>query len=88
MFDRLVQNALWILCKLSQLRPKASVASNGRYAVFADIWFHIYDQVEPIIAQEADRIDYPYKLRVFDRMLWLIGQPNYIVDISTIRRLF
>lgn len=87
-FDRLVQNVLWILYKLSQFPPKVSTANSGRYATFADVWFQIYNQVKPIIAEEAERIGYPYKLRVFDRMLWVIGQRNYTVDISAIRRLF
>jgi hypothetical protein len=87
-FDRLVQGVLWILCKLCQVRPKEATANSGRYAAFADVWFQIYRQVKPIIAEEADRICYPYKLRVFDRMLWVIGQPNYVVDIAAIRRLF
>jgi len=87
-FDRFVQNVLWILCKLSQVRPNASTANSGRYAAFADVWFQIYSQVTPIIVEEADRIGYPYKLRVFDRILWVIGQPDYVVDITAIRRLF
>ena len=53
MFDRYVQSALWILCKLSQLCPKKSTASNGRYAGFADVWFQVYNQVEHIIAESG-----------------------------------
>ena len=80
-YDRYVQNALWIICKVVKLRPGNSVI-NDRYAAFADVWLKIYEEVEPIVTEHADKIGYPYKVRIFDRILWLIGQPNYFGNVT------
>ena len=83
-YDRYAQNALWVICKFAQIEPHD--AATG-YEAFADVWLKIYKQVEPIIATEARRIKYPYKVRVFDRVLWIIGQPYYSVN-GALARLF
>jgi len=80
-YDSYAQQALWILCKLAELHPTASV-SNDRYPSFADAWFQIYRQVEPIIGEYAAQVNYPYKVRILDRILWLIGRPGYTKNIT------
>jgi len=43
---------------------------------FVLIWRTLYDRYAP----SSDAIDnngYPYRVRIFDRILWLIGEPVY-----------
>jgi hypothetical protein len=38
------------------------------------VWLNLYRGVR---IDDARLGDYPYKVRVFDRILWIIGQPDY-----------
>lgn len=75
MFDSFAQRALWIISRLDRngaSYPRTNSAST--YIDFCSIWFYIYRTVE------FDKISidaYPYKVRVFDKILWIIGQPDY-----------
>ena len=45
------------------------------YDRFVAVWLDVYRRVESTI--EDRRLDgYPYKVRVFDKILWIIGQPD------------
>ena len=72
-YDAFAQNALYVLSRLAGITPEAS---GHRYTRFSDVWFTIYSHVKPVIDQ-ADLRGYSYKVRVFDRMLWILRTPNY-----------
>jgi hypothetical protein len=87
-YDRLAQNALWVMCKLARIQPTLDSKDN-RYETFSDVWLQIYAAVEGIITAEirSHISHYPYKVRVFDRILWSIGQPNYTGKVRLQRNL-
>jgi hypothetical protein len=74
MYDGFAQNSLWIISRLAGKCPRSP---NGhRYHLFADVWMQLYEEALP----EIERIDlrgYPYQVRVFDKILWIVGEPNY-----------
>jgi hypothetical protein len=82
LYDRFAQEALWMLSKLEpDLPPTAKDAS--KYGAFALIWLTLYDRHASSIAA-IDNRGYPYRVRIFDRILWLIGEPVY--GFSTVGR--
>lgn len=74
-YDRLAQDALWVLSKLEcgLLSPPRN---STKYAAFVFVWRSLYERYEQSIAAIDDR-GYPYRVRIFDRILWLIGEPVY-----------
>ena len=78
MYDRFVQEALWMLSKLEPDLPAVIDAphSASKYGPFALVWRTLYDRYAPSIAA-IDSSGYPYRVRIFDRILWLIGEPVY-----------
>ena len=48
----------------------------SKYGAFAVRWKFLYDRYAPAI-EAIDNKGYPYRVRIFDRILWLIGQPAY-----------
>jgi HTH-type transcriptional regulator/antitoxin MqsA len=73
LYDSYTQQMLWTISNLACIAP---VASGEKYLEFSDIWFQVYDRLEYLLDQER-LSGYPYKMRVFDRMLWIIGHPRY-----------
>lgn len=74
-FDSFAQRALWAISRLdhdSGSWPSASGPST--YTNFCSVWFHMYRSVK---FEEVSTNPYPYKVRVFDKILWIIGQPRY-----------
>jgi len=82
-YDTLTQNSVWILSRLADIGPTMVHSSSHRYSQFADVWLAMYNRVLPII-NEADLQSYLYPVRVFDKILWLIAQPNYNRDPTKI----
>ena len=78
LYDRFAQNAVWVLGRLTDIKPDSRFMKQ-RYAAFSYIWIKMYDEVLPLINQ-ADLKGYPNKVRVFDRILWIIGEENYNRD--------
>jgi hypothetical protein len=78
LYDRFAQEALWMLSKLEPGLPPVSEAPDGapKYAPFALMWRALYDRYAPSIAT-IDNKGYPYQVRIFDRILWLVGEPVY-----------
>ena len=74
LYDRYAKNALHAIAKLEEginliAEPKSE------YEQFVHVWKQLYDRYSGIIeSQEVD--SYPYRVRVFDVVLWLIGQPS------------
>jgi hypothetical protein len=72
-FDGYAERALQVIARITSMTPKQSGTS---YACFLDIWFQVYAVVSPVIDQ-ANLNGYPYKVRVLDRLLWHLGQPDF-----------
>jgi hypothetical protein len=75
LYDRFAQDALWILSKLESDLPLVPEGTT-RYGAFALIWQTLYDRYAVSVAA-IDNKGYPYRVRIFDRILWLIGEPTY-----------
>ena len=69
--DLNAERALRMLARIhAEYVPKAGT----RYETFIDAWTFFYSQIESVIA--LDQL-YPYKIRVFDRLLWWLGQDSF-----------
>jgi len=73
-FDSYTQRALWVLAKLEigiAARP-----SGANYYQFVSVWTQFYERyLDTISGLDAD--GYQYRVRVFDRILWMIGKDQY-----------
>jgi hypothetical protein len=77
MYDRFAQEALWMLSKLEPDLPTIPMNAS-KYGAFALIWRALYDKYAVAIS-EIDHRGYPYRVRIFDRILWLLGAPSYTI---------
>jgi hypothetical protein len=76
LFDSYAQRALWIISRLLDMDREPA---KDKYKRFLSVWLNLYRRVEHTISD--DLLDgYPYKVRVFDRILWIIGEPDYGVN--------
>lgn len=80
-FDGWARHALYIVSKIedgvtpiSERRPE--------YEQFVHVWKHLYTKYEWVLGS-LDMGTYPYRVRVFDRILWLIGRPSYQIEWAT-----
>ena len=76
-YDRNVRNTLHIIGKIEDGITTISEKS-PEYAQFVHVWKQLYARHEGTI-ENLDVGTYPYRVRVFDRVLLLIGQPTYRV---------
>jgi len=77
LYDSFAQEALWMLSKLEAGLP--AIPTNAtKYGAFALIWRALYDRYASSIAV-IDSKGYPYRVRIFDRILWLLGAPSYTI---------
>jgi hypothetical protein len=72
-FDKNAVSALRFISRVCHWSPGPN---ESEYARFVDVWFRAYDEVRPII-DKADLSDCPYKIRVFDSVLWYLGQDSF-----------
>jgi hypothetical protein len=84
LYDNFTQHSVWMISRLAGFSPKTEHKPMHRYGPFADVWLAMYNQVLPIIDQMDPQV-YPYRVRVFDKILYLIGEPNYNRDPSKVR---
>jgi hypothetical protein len=81
-FDGYALRALHVISRLSNMTIEKN---SSEYARFVDAWFQVYAKVEPVI-ELAHLDNYSYKVRVLDKFLWFLGQPNfettYKADVS------
>lgn len=68
MFDELAANTLGVLTRLEQLELPQNSTTYGR---FLGAWFAFYERTN---IQGRDLNGYPYPIRVFDKILWIVGQ--------------
>ena len=78
-YDNYAEQALQVISRLMPLNLREAEAQHSqaakRYAPFLDIWLQLYGELAPVIRGAA--ANYPYDVRVLDKMLWLIGRPGY-----------
>jgi hypothetical protein len=75
LYDRFAQEALWMLSKLEPNLPPIPKDA-PKYGAFTLIWRTLYDRYAPSIAA-VDNKGYSHRVRIFDKILWLIGEPVY-----------
>lgn len=74
LFDANAERALWSITRL--LRSKRPADQVSQYEKFVSIWLDVFQEVQHVI--DPTRLaGYPFKIRVFDRILWIIGEPAY-----------
>ena len=70
-YDKNARLSLTVLCRLAD----TPVRRQGRaYADFVEGWNALYEPVAPMIAERLNDCGYPYAIRVFDKILWILGQ--------------
>jgi hypothetical protein len=72
-FDNNAVSALRLISRLCRMAPGPK---QSEYASFVEVWFRVYNEVEPVISL-ADLSNCPYKVRVLDRLLWYLGQGSF-----------
>jgi hypothetical protein len=75
MFDSFAQRALWITSKIEKDIAPPDVAES-EYRKFAYWWRALFERYATTIAS-IDMQGYPYPVRIFDKILWIIGAPTY-----------
>ncbi len=74
MFDSYARCALWVLAKLEI--GIAAPPSEDDYYQFVSVWLQFYTRYLDAISS-LDTDGYPYRVRVFDNILWMIGKDQY-----------
>ena len=78
MLDGWTRNALYVISKIENgINPIAE--KTPEYEQFVHVWKQLYSKYKETI-ENLDIGTYPYRVRVFDRILWLIGRPSYQTD--------
>jgi len=77
MFDSYAQRALWVLAKLES-KIGAPSTDESAYRQFVSVWKQLYERYGAAI-NSLDMRDYKYRVRVFDRILWMIGKDQYTI---------
>ena len=74
-FDSFVQRALWVI---SKLEPDIALLpdNNPEYRKFVHLWKALNERYATTL-NNMDIGSYPYRVRIFDKILWLIGNPLY-----------
>jgi hypothetical protein len=74
-FDSFAQRALWVISKLEP-DIDALPGKNPEYRKFVHIWKALYDRYGRTL-EDIGIENYPYRVRIFDRILWIIGEPRF-----------
>jgi len=77
MFDSHAGRALWVLTKIESgiVAPPGGASD---YHQFVFVWTQFYEKYRDAISN-SDIRGYPYRVRVFDRILWMIGKDQYTI---------
>jgi hypothetical protein len=73
--DSYATRTLWVISKL-ELSMIPLAHNHTTYRQFVHVWRELYARHDATI-EALNHKGYPYRVRVFDRILWLIGQPQY-----------
>jgi hypothetical protein len=71
-FDDHAARALQVISRLLGIKAVKS----DKYECFLEVWFQVYGRIDAAIDASGLK-DYPYKVRVLDRLLWHLGQPSF-----------
>jgi hypothetical protein len=75
LFDSFVQRTLWIVSKIEMdIAPLDN--DKSEYRKFVCVWRALYERYSSAIAA-IDLQGYPYRVRIFDKILWIVGAPVY-----------
>lgn len=70
-YDGHAERALWAISRLLEL---PTPAPSTKYKRFLLMWLEVYSRVQI----DKTRLDgYPHTVRVFDKILWILGQPDF-----------
>jgi hypothetical protein len=75
LFDSFARRTLWVVSKLDG-GAIPTAAGSSEYRQLAHIWKALYARHAATIA-EIEMHGYPYRVRVLDVILWIIGSPGY-----------
>ena len=78
LYDRYAMNALHAIAKLEE-GINLIAETKPEYEQFVHVWKQLYERYKGTI-ESLEVGSYPYRVRVFDAVLWLIGQPSYRAD--------
>jgi hypothetical protein len=71
-FDSYAQRALYVISKLNGYKCE----DDSSYKDFIEVWDQAYAQVQSIV-ESPELGQYLYKVRIFDRFLWHLGQRKF-----------
>ena len=75
LYDSFAQRALWVISKLE--KDLTTLPENEpEYKKFVFVWRALYDRYAGAI-NSIDIGTYPYRVRIFDKILWLLGERRY-----------
>ncbi len=78
LYDAWTRTALYVISKIEDgINPIAE--ETPEYEQFVHVWKQLYSKYKETI-EDLDIGAYPYRVRVFDRILLLIGRPSYQTD--------
>jgi hypothetical protein len=75
-FDSFAQRTLWVIAKLED-GGMAAIAKGSDCHRFLHIWKTLYDRYGATLS-EIEMQGYPYRVRIFDKILWMIGTRDYV----------
>jgi hypothetical protein len=83
-YDAWTRTALYVISKIEDgINPIAEKTPESKktpeYEQFVHVWKQLYSKYKETI-ENLDVGAYPYRVRVFDRILLLIGRPSYQTD--------
>ena len=79
LYDKYARNALHVIAKLEE-GVDLIAGTKPEYEQFVHVWKQLYERYSGTIESLEVDPSYPYRVRVFDMILWLIGQPPYRAD--------
>jgi len=71
LYDSYAERALSVISRLAQIEP---IHNDTVYGRFASVWMQMYNMVE---IPDDHLNGYPYKVRIFDKILWILGQKRF-----------
>jgi len=77
LYDSFAKRSLHIITKLDSSLLPDNFDELEEYAKFVYIWYELYNRCRGTHKDKFVDIDNLYAVRIFDKILWLIGRPNY-----------
>jgi hypothetical protein len=70
--DGYAERTLQVICRMHGI---AIVVDPNNYRRFLDAWFSVYEECKE--ALDTTSMQYPFRVRLLDWLLWYLGQPNF-----------